>query len=321
MFVGPPGVGKVLAATQFVKALNCVGNGGDACDKCANCRSIDKGEFPDFYVPAKQNRRIIKGTSASDEDKLFLGQIVSRLHYAPVMGRYKAVLLEPAETLTDEAGSMLLKVMEEPPPKTVFLLVSTTESSVMPTLVSRCQKVRFTPLSEQDVTDFLVNERGVPEPLARGLAAASEGSIERAEELNSKGALNQKLEVVDFLVSLFDASLPERVDRSGRMLSLLGDVERKAAETIGTIAGLLARDIMLASSGMDKSRLLLAERADQILDVASRVQTQGALKLCAVAAEFHRGLGRNENPRNLLHYLGNSLAGIGGMGCRTENTG
>lgn len=309
-FVGPPGVGKVLTAIELVKALNCQQGSGDSCDRCNHCHLIDKGEFPDFFVPAKHNRKITKSACGPEQDKLFLADIVSRLHYPPVMGRYKTILLEPAEALTAEAGSMLLKIMEEPPSNTLFLLVSSVESAVMPTLASRCQKVRFTPLAASDVAGFLIKERGVEEHLAAALAAAAQGSIERAEELRSKGALDSKLEIVDFLLSLFEASLSERVSRAERMLKSAGTSEREAAERIGTILSMLARDLINASCGMGKESLLFFEAESRINQMCTRIGRRGVLAFSSVAAEFNRGLARNQNPRSLLHYLCSASARI-----------
>lgn len=312
LFSGPPGVGKHHTARQFVKALNCVEEGTDACDDCPNCRLIDKGKFPDFFVPAPQGRRIIKGTSATDRGGDHLVGIVSRLHYRPVMGRYKAVILDPADWLTEEAGNMLLKILEEPPPVTLFILVTTLETSVLPTLVSRCQRLRFPPLKLEEVRRYLEERAGIPSQLAGELASASFGSIERALELNESNILAQKSEIIDYLLSLFESPLPERVTRSMRLLKNIAGNERSAVAKVAAVAGMLARDLLSAACGLDDEQLMFRDRGPAVRTLARRVKRKGALEFASLAREMNEGLRHNENPRSMLHYVGNKVSALGG---------
>ncbi len=306
LFVGPPGVGKRFTARQFVKAINCLEPAnGDSCDRCAPCRLVEKGDFPDLYAPEAQGGKLTKGSSG-DGDRMALGDILQRLHFAPVMGRYKVVLLDPADSLTAEAGNMLLKTVEEPPTKTLFILVATVETSVLPTLVSRCQKVRFTPLAPELVARYLQQQRSIDGELAATVAAASQGSIERALDLCQSRLLEQRAELVDYLLYLFEASLADRTASSLMMLGT-GKAEREFLDRVRAVGRMLTRDLLHASAGMDRSSWLLGDRAKEIERLAGQLQRQGVLRLSQVLDEFSRGVERNENPKNLLHYLGNRL--------------
>ena len=309
IFVGPPGVGKAFTALQFAKALNCLELEDDCCDRCTNCRLIQAGNFPDLLVPERQGRRIIKGSTATDRGKGYLIDIVSRLHFPPVMGKWKVVLLDPADGMTDEAANMLLKILEEPPSRTLFVLITTLETAVLPTVLSRCQRVRFPPLPVQAVQQYLSEHEGIPDELCASLAAAAQGSIERALELNRSDTLARKIEIVDFLLGLFDWSLPTRVDRSLNLLMALSDQrkERGAMEKIGRIIPMLARDLLSSACGFDQEHLLFTERGKQISKLAGRLQKRGALQFLELATEFGEGLLRNENPKNLLYFLGNRM--------------
>ncbi len=313
LFVGPPGVGKNLTAIEFVKALNCEGSESDGCDECAPCRQIERGEFPDLYAPDQQGRRIVKGTSG-ERGRNTLVNIISRLHYPAVMGGAKMVMLDPADALTPEAGNMLLKTLEEPPRNTHFILVTTLESAVLPTIVSRCQRLRFPPLSPQDVSRFLVSQRQLPDDLAMSLAAASEGSIARALELNAGKVLEQRLEIVDFLLALPQNGVSQRVMASLRTLQDLAGKEREVVERIGTIATMLSRDLLSASSGLPAEALLFGERASGINSLARSWGRQGALTFAGLVREFGTGLRHNENPKHLLYFLGNEMAALSPSG-------
>ncbi|MBM4354785.1 MAG: DNA polymerase III subunit [Deltaproteobacteria bacterium] len=309
LFVGPPGVGKRFTAKQFVKAINCLSPGSDgSCDRCAHCRLVEKGEFPDLYAPEAHGGKLTK-RAAADGDRMALEDILPRLHFAPVMGRYKVVILDPADGLTAEAGNMLLKTVEEPPSRTLFILVATVETSVLPTLVSRCQKVRFTPLSAEQVADFLQRQRTLAPELAATVAAASQGSIERALDLCQSRLLEQRAELLDFLLALFDSRLSERTVMS---LSLLqsSKAERELLERVRAVGRMLSRDLLQASAGMDRSGWLLADRGREIERLAGQLGRQGVLQLWEVLDEFSRGVERNENPKSLLHFLGNRLRGL-----------
>ena len=313
LFVGPPGVGKCFTAIQFAKALSCTGDGEDACDACPNCRLINREQFPDLFIPVQRDRRIVKGSTATDRGKGYLIDVVSRLHFPPVMGRYKVVLLDPADRLTDEAGNMLLKTLEEPPRKTLFILVSTLEDAVLPTLVSRCQRLRFPPLATDTVRQFLV-DRGENPALAAAVSRASRGSIEHALELSQTKLMEQKLEVVDFLLNLFSMALHDRAESAVRLLGAAGENERQAVSRVGTIAGLLARDILWASSGFAAEELVFSERGKMIEKLSRRLSTRGALEFAGAIRELTAGIQRNENPRHLLYFLGNTAVTLAGHG-------
>lgn len=313
LFVGPPGVGKKLTAMEFIKALNCETGSDDACDRCTSCRLIDRWEFPDLYAPDQQGRRIIKGSSG-ERGRNTLVNIVSRLHYPAVMGKTKVVLLDPADALTPEAGNMLLKTLEEPPRNTHFILVTTLESAVLPTIVSRCQRLRFPPLTPTDVARFLVAHHSIPQDLAASLAAASEGSIARALELSAGKVLEQRLEIVDFLLALPQNGLSERVAASLRTLQGLAGTEREVVERIATIATMFARDLLSASAGMPLDTLLFAERASGISALTRSWGRQRSLAFTDIVRELCVGLRHNENPKHLLYFLGNEMAALSPSG-------
>jgi len=304
LLVGPHGVGKRFTAVQFIKALNCTVRHADACDECSSCRLIDRGEFPDYYVPQKGARKIGKGGDGETPD---LTEVMRRLHFAPVMGKYKVVLIDPGEALSAEAANMLLKTLEEPPSRTVFVLTAVVQAAILPTIQSRCQSVRFPPLPVEVVARYL-SARGTDAALAESVARAGRGSIEVAEELLEAKVMDQKMVVVDYLFSLFESPLATRVDDSLRLLGSLAGTERESLSMIASILSMFARDLLWALHEADAENLVFSDRARDLSRLAAKLSQRRVLGVAALGHELAAGMGRNENPKHLLFFLGNKIA-------------
>lgn len=184
LFAGPPGVGKKTAALAWAQALNCLAPvDDDACDACLTCLRIRNRNYPDvFWIEAG-------GESVKIEQ---VREIRQRALHPPYEGRYLVIILPQAENLTLEAANALLKLLEEPAPRTVFVLVSDRPQSLLPTVRSRCQAVNFYPLPRSQVASFL-RDRGVAAQEAEWLASLAGGSLARALALLAEGTGRQRL--------------------------------------------------------------------------------------------------------------------------------
>jgi DNA polymerase-3 subunit delta' len=176
LFVGPAGVGKATTAVALAAALNCERpGGGEGCTECTPCQKLAAGVHPDLAV--------LKPAGAGNIISIELvRELGARLGYPPHEARARVVLIEDADRMTAEAANAFLKTLEEPPPRTHFILVSAAPDRLLITILSRCQRVRFAPLDGASVTRILV-ATGVPEERARGAARLAGGSITRASEL------------------------------------------------------------------------------------------------------------------------------------------
>jgi DNA polymerase-3 subunit delta' len=189
LFVGPSGIGKRLLAEKLAQALLCdnVPAGQlEPCGKCTACVQVAAGTHPDRYLIQKPPDK------SSIPLALFVGADARRMREGlchdialkPFMGGRKVAIIDDADSLGEESANCLLKTLEEPPPRSVLILIGTSLERQLPTIRSRCQTILFRPLAPETVARILL-ARGLvaDEAEAHRLAEFSEGSIERALEL------------------------------------------------------------------------------------------------------------------------------------------
>lgn len=201
LFSGLPGTGKRAMAHQFAKLINCLEpdeEHQDCCDRCLSCRKIDGGLHPDF-LPIRKDGALIKIEQ--------IREVQGRLRYRPTEARWRVMVIEEAQTLREEAGNALLKVLEEPPRLNLFVLTVPEPQMLLPTLVSRCCQVRFQPLEDSSIEDHLVNIQGLEAVVARDAARLAQGSLDRALKLAQSGHLDRTRELITRLMRLCSGSM------------------------------------------------------------------------------------------------------------------
>src|SRR5213593_879594 len=183
LMAGPAGVGKRLTASAIAQAINCLQPRSsseferDACGECAACRRIARGVNPDVIVVEPGDTGAIKIEQLRD--------VIDRSQYRPFEGRRRVVIIDEADAAGADAQSALLKTLEEPPSASVFILISSIPDALLPTVLSRCPRLRFGPLTPADVARVLMQDHGYSEHNARAAAADADGSIGRALESQS----------------------------------------------------------------------------------------------------------------------------------------
>ncbi len=185
LFTGPPGSGRSNAALAFAAALQCERGG---CGQCEACRTSLVGSHPDVSITRSE-------TSVLYIDDM--RDLVHRSALAPAHRRYQVMVIEDADRLGERTGNTLLKAIEEPTPKTIWLLCAPTIEDVLPTIRSRCRNVALSTPTAAEVAEFLTARLGVPEGVAAFAARASQGHIGRARALAvDEGTRNRRREVV-----------------------------------------------------------------------------------------------------------------------------
>jgi len=162
LFAGPDGVGKHAVAIALAQAVNCPNpRDGDACGTCSTCLRIARGQHSDVTV-------IDKGDKASIQIDRVRERILDVVGYRPFEARRRVFILDPADEMTIQTQDALLKTLEEPPPAAMIILVTAYPDTLLPTIQSRCRRLRFGLLSENDVARVLT-ERGIEWPLPESI--------------------------------------------------------------------------------------------------------------------------------------------------------
>ncbi len=263
IFAGPSGVGKRLVATATAQTLNCTSRverdeqaaGVDACGVCAPCSRIARGVHPDVLVVEPGETGAIRIEQVRD--------VIDRAAYRPFEGRRRVVIVDEADALVPAAQNALLKTLEEPPPSSVFILVTPRPDVLLPTVRSRCPRLVFQPLGEGDVAAALM-ARGTAEADARAVASRSGGSLraaldEGAEDLHAVGDVAERV-----LMQAASSSDPARRIEGARDLlgktSGSGAADREQLASCLRAMSTLLRDVELLSTCADDRGLANVDR-------------------------------------------------------------
>jgi DNA polymerase III subunit delta' len=186
LITGPPGSGRSVAARAFGAALTCASGG---CGRCNDCHTVLAGSSPDVAIVVPE------GLSYGVKEAR---RLITEVGEAPVGGRWRVVVVEDADRLTEPAANVLLKTIEEPPPRSVIVLCAPTAEELPPTIRSRCRLVSLRTPSTEAVADVLVRRDGIDPPLALFAARAAQGHVGRARRLaTDESARHRRRDVLD----------------------------------------------------------------------------------------------------------------------------
>lgn len=308
VFAGPEGVGKRLIAVAVAQALNCPNPRTapaatsedslslDACGACPSCQRIARGVHPDVAIVAPGASGSIKVDQVRD--------VVDRAAFRPFEGKRRAVIIDDADAMVDQAQNALLKTLEEPPPGSVFLLITARPDALLPTVRSRCPLLRFRPLSPKEVATALMRA-GLKEPEARAVAATADGSIGLALQA-SAGDVVESREVAARV--LLHASTSDDVRRRLEGAKDLvagggaGATERDLVSRHLRAMASLLRDVELLQSGGDAGALANADvRAE--LGRLSAFGGERGIRAFAAVDEALMALDRNASAKVVADWL------------------
>jgi DNA polymerase III subunit delta' len=190
LFTGEQGIGKKLFALEFAKMLNCRNRQGvEACDECSSCKRISQSTFPPFGNVDDDKERMIWSQHGDVAMVRPYKEIIRvkpmrelerEANFRPFEGAARVFIIEDAEYMNDNASNALLKTLEEPEPTTYVVLLTSNPNALLATIRSRCQIIRFAPISYPELEKFLIDVRHIPAEDAKLLARVAQGSVGRA---------------------------------------------------------------------------------------------------------------------------------------------
>ena len=294
LFEGVPGCGRKKTAQTLIQALFCQVLPDDACGTCPSCRRIDGGNHPDIHLI----------TSLPDKRDISIEQLREMQHILslrPYEAPRKACIIDPAERMSVSAANSLLKTLEEPPGNALIILLTENAGMLLPTVRSRCQLIRFAPLSPEHVLTLLERNGMAPEAAAL-IAPMSGGSLQKALEFDNE-ALGSRREAVlsrvaalsiHQIATVFDAAeeLSGNRDATLELLDMLLSFFRDAVH-------------LGAGSGDIVNRSVRSE----IEAIAAKRPFPRNLELLERIYETRRAVQRNANPKLALDHLLMTMAG------------
>ncbi len=241
LLIGPPGVGKKKFAFALAKTLFCQNRKADSFEPCGTCASCSLfPNHPDFFTVAKPDDKTFIPLELLIGSKEHRGRegLCYEISRTPFMGSRKIAVIDDADYLNQEGANSLLKTLEEPPPDSLLILLGTSATRQLPTIRSRCQILRFTPLSSRNLGKIL-HDIGAAETLERGLQIAQridggDGGVEQALNWNDESlesfrkTLHQSLSHVHPNGVELAMSLNEFVESAGKE----AQVRRKRLRTV-----------------------------------------------------------------------------------------
>ncbi|MEW1600821.1 DNA polymerase III subunit delta' [Streptomyces sp. NPDC093808] len=224
LFTGPPGAGRNQAARAFAAALQCVSpdralGGAPGCGFCDGCHTALVGTHADVSTVAAVGAEILVKDMRDTVRKSFT---------APANGRWQVILVEDAERLNEKSANAVLKAVEEPAPRTVWLLCAPSIEDVLPTIRSRCRHLNLSTPSVDAVADMLIRREGIAPDVAAAVARATQGHVDRARRLATDPAARARRAAV--------LKLPLRVEEVGGALRAAQELVDAAAEDAKQLA-------------------------------------------------------------------------------------
>jgi len=301
LFAGPHGVGKHTVALALAQAVNCPvrreAGGDDACGKCSTCVRIARGQHADVVVLDRGDDSIIKL-------KILRERVLDVVGYRPFEA-VKRVFILNADDL-DTGQDALLKTLEEPPPSAIFILVSAYPDVLLQTVISRCRRLRFGPLSERDVARVLVERAGLDLVAAKALAAASGGSVARALA-ERVGDIGDDRDAAMAVLAATRRGVGEQLKASAALAKNTSD--RRDREALGAkldVLRSLVRDLG-AIAAKRPDAVANGDLADDLQKIAAGFDLARTARAYSVLAHAETALDRNASPKIVADWIGLAL--------------
>jgi DNA polymerase III subunit delta' len=280
LFTGEEGTGKKLFALEIARALNCrTPKNEEACGVCAPCVRIRKLNYPqrddaDEWTQIIWTDHPDVGLVVAPKRVLRveqMRQIEKEANYRPFEGKARVFLIDEADKLNDASANALLKVLEEPPKTSHLILITSRPAMLLPTILSRCQMIRFSPLTPDEIETYLTKNNLVDAKTARLRARAAGGSMGRALSNDLVTFTSQRKAMLKVLNALVLSDDRAQLLRSAEQLNE-AQYKEEFEERLDVLETLI-RDAWMLSLGVDSSRIVNEDLSAELKEVAQKLDS------------------------------------------------
>ena len=308
LFVGPERVGRATTARRFAQALNCTSEDERPCGECRSCRLIAEGKHPDVELMGvggvcEESEHRDHSADGSRDIRICqvrrLQRVVSR---TPFEARYRVVIVDPADALTQEAANAFLKTLEEPPAQVVLVLVTAREEALRETVRSRCRRVAFFGVPRQAIETALRERCGAEAAAASRLARHAGGRLGWAvAALQDDRLLIDRERTVDDIESLVAGDYSERFAYAAELGARFGRNPQAVQATLGVWRDWWL-DVLRTAAGQEQL-VATAERLDTLRSQASQYGVEGAVQALTALTDVRRHLEEHASPTLALEVM------------------
>lgn len=306
LFCGPRGTGKTSMAKLLAKALNCEEGLGHQCNHCSNCLAVSDGSHPD----------VIEIDAASNNGVDEVRDLIEKVKYSPIKGRYKVYIIDEVHMMTSGAFNALLKTLEEPPAHVVFILATTEAHKVLPTIVSRCQRYDFSKVDDEDIIKrlkeiFAKENITYEEDALKSITTLADGGVRDAlsiadqviaysgsnisekdvEDLFGLASIEEK---VDFLNNINEQNTKYVLEKMNKFIEAGVDIKRLTTDMLDIL-----KDVIIYKNTTDVS-LLVKLKENQVKDFSNKIANKKVLEMINILLDAQSNYKFVNNIRTLF---------------------